>query len=123
MSKGHDFVSTLGDLPPRHSGVMFEQLHQASLSAALYMRAVGLCLPGNSQVPTHAEVAEHLTRLTNLAMATYFDIQRAAPANTAANEIWGTEEDDLFTVEVTGISKMAGDGYVLAIDMNILYGR
>jgi hypothetical protein len=122
MRQGHDFVSTLPELPKRHSGVLLEQLNQASLSATFYMRAMGLSLPGEEDgVPTHADVHKHLCTLANHALASYFKAQDVAPENQAANEIWGEEEDELFSITVTGISSRNGDGYTVTVDFNLLY--
>jgi hypothetical protein len=117
----HDFVGTLSELPPRHSGFLFEQLNQASLSATFYMRAMGLALPSKDSVPTHAEVYEHLCALTNHALNSYYGAQEAAPENQKANEIWGEEEDELFSIAITGVSGTEGDGYTVTVDFNLLY--
>ncbi len=121
MIKQHDFLSIFSDLPQRHSGVLFEQLHQASLSATFYMRAMGLSLPGEDCVPTQAEVHAHLTALANQALQTYFHTKEVAPEGKPANEIWGEEEDEIFSLSITGISPHDGDGYTVTIDFNLLY--
>ena len=119
----NDLVATLSDLPPRHSCVLFEQLHQAALSAAFYMRAMGLALPGEANVPTHAEVYHHLCGLANSALESYYAAEGQAPDHQASNEIWGEEEDELFSITITGISAQSSDGYTVTVDFNLLYGR
>ena len=119
--KEHDFVGLLSELPQRHAGFLFEQLNQASLSAAFYMRAMGLALPGLIDVPTHAEVFRHLCALTNNALASYLETQEVAPSKQKANEIWGEEEDELFSITITGVSTQDGDGYTVSVEFNLLY--
>jgi hypothetical protein len=119
--KEHDFVGHLSDLPSRHAGFLFEQLNQAALSAAFYMRAVGLRLPGCPDVPTHSEIYDHLCRLTNFALSSYYQAQEMAPKNQKANEIWGEEEDALFSIAITGVSDVDGNGYTVSVDFNLLY--
>lgn len=119
--KEHDFVGLLAELPSRHAGFLFEQLNQAALSAAFYMRAMGLALPSRVGVPTHAEVFQHLCLLTNNALASYLETQEVAPSKQRANEIWGEEEDELFSITLTGVSTQDGDGYTLTVEFNLLY--
>jgi hypothetical protein len=117
----HDFVGYLSELPARHAGFIFEQLNQAALSAAFYMRAMGIRLPGKPDVPTHADVYKHLCRLTNFALQSYFQAQDMAPKNQKANEIWGEEEDEVFSISITGVSAVYGDGYTVSVDYNLLF--
>lgn len=117
----HDLVGYLSELPSRHSGFLFEQLNQASLSAAFYMRAMGLTLPNESAVPTHSEVSQHLCNLTNYALSSYYQAREAAPETQKANEIWGEEEDELFSITITGVSAKDGDGYTVTVEFNLLY--
>ena len=117
-----DYLATLNELPPRHSGVLFEQVHQASLSATFYMRAMGLALPGDTTVPTQGQVYEHLCGLVNAALEAYFATQENdAPKGTPPDDIWGEDEDDLFWVCVTGLSEKEGDGFTVEIEFNLLY--
>lgn len=116
-----EYLDILNELPARHSGVLFEQLHIASISAAFNLRALGLTLPSHAEVPTQAEVYEHLVSLTNFALQSYLEVQQKAPTTTKPNEIWGEEEDDLFWVEVTGLSGDPGDGFSVKVQFNLLY--
>ena len=120
--KQHDYVAYLNELPAKHSGFLMEQLNQAALSASFYMRAMGLSLPGREDVPTHAEVLQHLSELTNHALGSYFEVQKVeAPEGQPANEIWGEDSDDLFTIEVSGISAQERDGFTVSVNYNLLY--
>jgi hypothetical protein len=114
-------MATLNDLPARHGGVLFEQLQQASLSATFYMRAMGLALPGSEGVPTQAEVYSHLVGLANGALQSYFAAQQDAPQAQPPNEIWGEADDDLFALEVTGLSAVEADGFTVTVGFNLLY--
>jgi hypothetical protein len=98
-----------------------EQLNQAALAATFFMRAMGLTLPGQDDVPTLQDTMEHLVKLTNYALGTYFDVQKAAPENQPANEIWGDEEDELFSVSLTGVSTLDRDGFTVSVHYNLFY--
>ena len=116
-----DYLATMNELHPRHSGVLFEQIHQASLAATFYMRAMGLALPGGQDVPTQADTYNHLCKLVNGALDEYFKAQQRAPKKQPPNEIWGELEDDIFYISVTGLSETEGDGYTVEISFNLLY--
>jgi hypothetical protein len=122
-----DYIATLVELPPRHRGVILEQLQQAALSATFYMRAMGLALPGQDSVPTHAKVHAHLCKLTNSALQAYLQTLEVAVGRTQAappaNEIWGEDGDDLFHICLSGRGKTEEDGYVVEIDFNLLYSN
>ena len=107
------------DLPARHRGVLFEQLHLATVIPTFAMRGLGLCLPGQARVPTQPEIFEHLCTLANNALQGYLEAARLADGNPA-NEIWGDDSDSVFRVEITGMSAAETDGYTIDVELNIL---
>lgn len=116
-----DFLATLNDLPARHRGVLFEQLHLAAITSTFTMRGLGISLPGETKIPTQAEVFAHLCNMANFALQGYMATSSEAPATVAANEIIGEYGDDLFWVELTGLSRTHGDGFSVQVDANQLY--
>lgn len=116
-----DYIAILGDIPAQHTGLIVEQINRAATNAVVLMRATGVSLPGETKMPTVAEVRKHLVAMANRALETYFSTQSQAPKSTQADEIWGEEGDDLFSVTVTGLSEDVQNGFTAEIDLNLLY--
>lgn len=116
-----DYVATLNELPPRHVGLLWEQINEASQTVTFLMRAKGWVLPDDEDVPLLSEVRQHLSGLINEALESYFSTQKMAPATVKPNEIWGMSEDSLFSVKLTGLSSHEGDGYTAQIVLNLLF--
>lgn len=116
-----NYLAAFEEIHPRHSGLIFEQLNQASMAATFFMRAMGLTLPDKATVPTQAEVYEHLCDLVNQAFDGYYHAQKQATVGLKPNELFGYAEDGLFSLELTGLSEKEGDGYTANIDFNLLY--
>jgi hypothetical protein len=117
-----DYIAVLSEIPSSHSGLIFEQIARASLAATTLLRDIGMPLPGETKMPTLPEVREHLTALANRALGVYFDTKEQAPRTTGANEIWGEDSDDLFSLTVTGLAEDEQQGFTVEIDLNLLYG-
>lgn len=117
-----DYVSVLSEIPAKHSGLIFEQIHRATMTATQFLRDYGLPLPGATKMPTHPEVKLYLTKMMNRALHNYFEVKGAAPRSVAANEIWGEDGDDLIHMVVTGLSEDTAGGFTAEIDLNLLYG-
>jgi hypothetical protein len=117
----NNYLAILSEIPSKHSGLIFEQINRAAGIAAYAMRSHGLSLPGETKVPTYAEVQKYLQDTVNRALDVYFSTKSMAPPSTAANEIWGEDGDDLFSVVVTGISLVQEEGFTAEIDFNLLY--
>lgn len=121
MTEPKDYLSLLDDIPANHSGPVFEQIHRATMIATQFLRDFGLYLPGGTKLPVHGEVKRHLLQMTNRALDTYYQTAKVAPKTVMANEVWGEDADELFTVCVTGLTEREADGYTAEIDMNLLY--
>jgi len=118
----NNYLAIMSEIPARHSGLIFEQINRAAGIAAYIMRSHGLSLPGETKIPTYVEVQKHLYDTVNRSLDVYFSTKSMAPPRTAANEIWGEDGDELFSVVVTGISTDEEEGFTTEIDMNLLYG-
>lgn len=117
-----NYLAIMSEIPAKHSGLLFEQINRAAGLAAYMMRSHGMSLPGETKIPAYVEVQKYLHDTVNRALDVYFSTKSMAPPSTAANEIWGEDGDELFSVVVTGISAGEEEGFTAEIDMNLLYG-
>ncbi len=116
-----DYIAILKDIPAEHSGLIIEQIERAATTATVILRAIGQSLPGETKMPTRGEVRLHIVQLANRALDTYHRTKGEAPKSTAANEVWGEDGDDLFSVTVSGLGDEEDFGFTAEIDLNLLY--
>lgn len=124
----NDYLGILQALPPRQSGVVFERMARASTKITLWLRTLGLTLPGSDHVPTHEEVYNYLYEIVNQAFDSHFETYRQA-RQAAQNEskvlmvedISGWVEDPLMSVTVSPRTASPEDGFTADIDINVLY--
>jgi hypothetical protein len=85
-----------------NDGEIVQKIRVATLLVTAQYRATGRKLgPKDIDVPTADEVERRLRKLVDNAIAAYNSIVEVAPHN--AEDITGTEEDNLFSVTVVGL--------------------